>query len=154
MEVKMRPLNPSTDYQLMINLLEDGPRSRWKLRNIRLVGQPNSEKWAQFFSQKGKWIGYCIFTEDESEMLGVALGMTVENFWDKLIIGRVIVWAVHERARGWNSIIIMRQLIRWFQEKQVSYIIASCDFDSQAEKVYAKLGFKPLEQTMYLLKEA
>jgi hypothetical protein len=82
------------------------------------------------------------------------LGATVENFWDTLIIGRVIVWAVQERARGHNSLIIMRRLIKWFQGKNVSYIIAACDFDSQAEKVYSRMGFKPLEQTMYLLKEA
>ena len=118
------------------------------------MGQPNSEKWEKFFSQKGKWVGYCIFNEDESEMLGVALGALMENFWDKLIIGRIIVWAVQEKARGHNSLIIMRSLIKWFQEREVAYIIASCDFDSQAEKVYSRMGFQPLEQTMYLLKEA
>jgi hypothetical protein len=89
--------------------------------------------------------------EVDNRIVGIVLGMIVENFWDLQRVGRVIMWYVDPEYRGIVAVKLFRQLQNWFRHKEVDYQLASCDFDSDAGRAYRKMGFKPLEEILYLV---
>ncbi len=148
----IRLLSPN-DYQRMIHIIRVGPRSRYKIRNTHLITDPNQAKWDKFF-QGLEVTTYGLVKEVEGKIVGLALGMISENFWDEQKIGRVILWYVDPEYRGVTAIRLFQGLGMWFKSKEVDYVLATCDFDSDASRAYRKMGFKPLEESLYLLKEA
>jgi predicted GNAT family acetyltransferase len=125
-----------------------GPRSRYKIKNTITLTEPNDKKWASFFqAMPSKAIGFAAF--DGDKMIGVALGLISESFWDTQRVGKVIVWYVEPEYRGITAIKLMNRLMEWFFLMEVDYIVASADFNSEASRAYKHMGFKPLEETFY-----
>lgn len=145
----IRPLR-SSDYDGMIHILRVGPRSRYKIRNTNLITEPNKEKWDKFFGNLGRTTAGWV-KEVDGKIVGIVLGMVVENFWDTQRVGRVILWYVDPEYRGVTAVLLFRNLQAWFYHQEVDYLMANCDFDSEAGRAYRKMGFKPLEETLYLV---
>lgn len=146
----IRLLTPS-DYRGMIHILRVGPRSRYKIRNTDLITEPNDEKWSKFFMKLGSTTIGWVKIDDTGKIVGVVLGMIVDNFWDTKILGRVILWYVDPEYRGIPAVRLIQNLLQWFRDQGVDYMISACDFNSEAGKAYRRLGFKPLEETLYLV---
>lgn len=147
----LRPLKPE-DYPALVKLLGGGPRSRYKIRNLDHLTDPpdfNVEKWATFF-EKMPIASYGVGAFEGDNLVGVAMGMSVENFWDYQTLGKVIVWYVNPDKRGIIAVRLLKRLMDWFAWRQVDYIVASADFNSEASKAYRHWGFQPLEETLYL----
>jgi hypothetical protein len=135
----------------MVHILREGPRSRYKIRNTHLISEPNKEKWVKFFMKLGSSTIGWVKTNEEGNIVGLILGMITENFWDTQTVGKIILWYVDPEYRGVPAIRLMQNLIQWFSLQKADYIISNCDFSSDAGKAYRRLGFKPLEETLYLV---